>query len=124
MEHILRLHANLLFTILLVFGVLTVWALGHALLRRPAGQWLHGGMAVGVLLVLAECILGAIMLLRGLLPLRPEMHVLYGIIALLTVPIAHASARHRAPRPQGLVYALACLFVCVIVLRAVAMARP
>ncbi|WP_448544814.1 hypothetical protein [Roseiflexus sp.] len=124
MEHILRLHANLLFTILLVFSVLALWALILGLLRRPVGAWLHSGMAIGVLLVLSECVLGVILLMRGLLPLRPEMHILYGIIALLTIPIAHSSARNREPRSQGLMYAFACMFVCIIALRAVEMARP
>jgi hypothetical protein len=124
MEHILRLHANLLFTILLVFSVLALWALILGLLRRPVGARLHSGMAIGVLLVLSECVLGVILLVRGLLPLRPEMHILYGIIALLTIPIAHSSARNREPRSQGLMYAFACMFVCIIALRAVEMARP
>ena len=124
MEHILRLHANLLFTILLVFGILAFWALMLGLLRRPVGQGLLSGMAIGMLLVLAECILGAMMIVQGLRPIRVEMHILYGIIALLTVPIAHSSARNREPRSQGLIYAFACMFVCVIVLRAVEMVRP
>ncbi|MGQ9550141.1 MAG: hypothetical protein ACUVWS_16095, partial [Roseiflexus sp.] len=124
MEHILRLHANLLFTILLVFSVLALWALILGLLQRPAGAWLHSGMAIGVLLVLSECILGIIMLVRGLLPFRPEMHILYGMLTLLTIPIAHSSARNREPRSQGLMYAFACMVVCILALRAVEMARP
>lgn len=124
METVIRLHANLLFTILLVFSSLMLWALIAALLRRPLGQLFHSGMTIGFLLVLSQCILGVIMLLRGLLPLRPELHILYAIIALVTVPVAHSSAREREPRAQALVYATACLFLCVIVLRDVAMARP
>lgn len=124
MEHILRLHSNLLFTILVVFGILALWSLMLGLLRRPVGQWLLSGMAIGVLLVLAECILGILMIIQGLRPFRTEMHILYGIIALLTIPIAHSSARNREPRSQGLMYAFACMFVCVIALRAVEMARP
>lgn len=123
MEHILRLHANLLFTILMVFGVLALWALILGLLRRPVGQWLFSGMAIGVLLVLAESILGVIMIVQGLRPVRTEMHILYGVIALLTIPIAHSSARNREARSQGLIYAFACMCVCVFVLRAVEMAR-
>jgi CDP-diglyceride synthetase len=123
MEHILRLHANLLFTILLVFGLIGLWALILGLLRRPIGQWLHSGMAIGVLLIVAECILGAIVIVQGLRPIRTEMHILYGIIALLTIPIAHSSARNREARSQGLIYAFACMCVCVFVLRAVEMAR-
>lgn len=123
MEHLLRLHANLLFTILLVFSILTVWALIVGLRRRPVGQLLFSSMAIGVLLILSESIIGAILLVQGLRPLRTEMHILYGIIALLTIPLAHSSARNRDPRSQGLIYAFACMFVCVIVLRAVEMTR-
>ncbi len=123
MEYILRLHANLLFTILLVFGLLGIWALILGLLHRPVGQWLLSGMAIGLLLILAEGILGVIMLVQGLRPIRTEMHILYGVIALLTIPIAHSSARNREARSQGLIYAFACLCVCVFVLRAVEMAR-
>lgn len=123
MEYILRLHANLLFTILTVFGLLGVWSLILGLLQRPVGQWLLSGMAIGVLLVLAECILGVIMIIQGLRPIRTEMHILYGVIALLTIPIAHSSARNREARSQGLIYAFACMCVCVFVLRALEMAR-
>ncbi|MCS6839922.1 MAG: hypothetical protein NZ699_00175 [Roseiflexus sp.] len=123
MEHILRLHANLLFTILMVFGILAAWSLVLGVLRRPVGQWLLSGMAIGVLLVLAECLLGVIMLVQGLRPIRTEMHILYGVIALLTIPIAHSSAHNREARSQGLIYAFACACVCIFVLRAVEMTR-
>ncbi len=123
MEYLIRMHANLLFTILLVFGILTIWALTLGLLRRPVGQWLFSGMAIGFMLILAESVIGVVLLIQGLRPIRTEMHILYALIALLTIPIAHSSARNREPRSQGLIYAFACMFVCVIVSRAVEMAR-
>jgi hypothetical protein len=124
MEHILRLHANLLFTILLVFSVLALWALILGLLRASgwsvAPQWHGDRSAARAVGMRPRCDTAGARVTAA----PPEMHILYGIIALLTIPIAHSSARNREPRSQGLMYAFACMFVCIIALRAVEMARP
>jgi heme A synthase len=124
MNRIVVLHANLVFTILLAFGALGVWALVAAALKRSPGQLFLSGFAIGALLVIAEVAIGAIMWAWGLRPPQPEVHLIYAAVALASLPLAHRYARNQPARQQSLVYALACLWLCAIALRAIETGRP
>lgn len=119
MERLATLHASLLFTLLGVFGALCLWGLIGAALGRGPGRLYLSGLMIGQLLVVAQCLLGAALLLGGARPFQPELHLVYAAVALGTVPAAQRYVRDRAPRQQLLTYALACLFLCAIALRGV-----
>ena len=123
MNRITALHANLLFTILLVFGALTIWGLVEAARSRPPGALYLSALRIGELLLIAQALLGVALLAGGLRPARPELHVVYAVVAVVTLPAAQRYVRDRTPRQQMLTYALACLFLCAIVLRGVETGR-
>jgi hypothetical protein len=123
MERIATLHAALLFTILLVFGALALWGLVGGAMGRGPGRLYRSGLLIGQLLLAAEALLGVALLLGGLRPAQPELHVLYAAVALATLPGARRYVRDRAPRQQLLTYALACLFLCAVALRGVETGR-
>lgn len=117
------MHARLLFTILLVFAVLLAWALVLWVFGRNIGRGYVAGLAIGQLLVMAEFVIGVLLLFGDRQPTRQAMHIVYGVVALLTVPLAAAYLRERTTRSVPLIYAFVCLFVCAIALRGLATGR-
>jgi hypothetical protein len=111
------LHARLLFTILLFFGALSIWGFVSYLRGQGVSGSYRGALAIGELLMLAEFLLGVILFVGGGRPFRPEIHILYGIVAIITLPAAFFYTRGRDGRAEHLIYTLACLFLCGIALR-------
>ncbi len=68
-------------------------------------------------------ILGVILFVSGARPYRPSIHILYGIVAILTVPGTFAYTRGRDGRWELLIYVTVCLFLCGIALRALTTGR-
>jgi hypothetical protein len=122
-ERATRLHSGLLFTILLICAALLIWALAGLRRREPLAQRLLAGLWIAELLVLAECAVGALLWIAGLRPARPEPHLMYGLVAALTIPVALGMAAGRTPRASRSLVAVACLFLAAIALRALLTGR-
>jgi phosphatidylglycerophosphate synthase len=117
------LHARLLITILLFFGALSIWGFFSYVRGQGVSGSYKGALAIGELLMLAEFILGVILLIGGELPYRLSIHILYGIVAIMTLPGAFAYTRGRDGRWEQLIYVTVCLFLCGIALRALTTGR-
>jgi phosphatidylglycerophosphate synthase len=117
------LHARLLITILLFFGALTVWGFFNYLRGQGVSGSYLGALAIGELLMLSEFIVGVILLLSGRQPYRPSIHILYGVVAIITLPGTFAYIRGRDSRWEQLIYVTVCLFLCGIALRALTTGR-
>ena len=78
-----------------------------------------GVMAVGELLYLAQGLVGALIYLGGR---RPEnfrsVHILYGIVLVITLPGAYAYLRGGDERRETLIYGFIGLFLAGVSLRA------
>ena len=123
MNTLLLLHARLLITILLFFGALTLWGFFNYLRGEAISGGYSGALVIGELLMLAEFILGVILLVAGRHPYREAIHILYGVVAIIVLPGAFAYTRGRDSRFENLVYAAVCLFLCGIALRALETGR-
>jgi hypothetical protein len=117
------LHARLLITILLFFGALSIWGLLSYLRGRGVSGSYKGALAIGELLMLSEFIIGVLLLLGGAQPYRLGIHILYGIVAIITLPGTFAYTRGRDERWEQLIYVTVCLFLCGIALRALGTGR-
>lgn len=117
------LHARLVVTILLFFGALAIWGFVNYLRGEGITGSYKGALAIGELLVIAEFILGIILFISGARPFRPSIHILYGIVAIITVPGTFAYTRGRDGRWEQLIYVTVCLFLCGIALRAITTGR-
>jgi hypothetical protein len=117
------LHARLLITILLFFGALSLWGFFGYLRGQGITGGYKGALAIGELLMLAEFLLGVAIFIGGDRPYRSGIHILYGIVAIITLPGAFSYTRGRDGRPELLIYVLVCLFLCGIVLRALTTGR-
>jgi phosphatidylglycerophosphate synthase len=118
MNTLILFHARLLITILLFFGALTLWGFFSYLRGQAISGSYRGALAIGELLMLAQFVLGLILLIGGRHPAREAIHILYGLVAILTLPGTFAYTRGRDSRYEQLIYAIACLFLCGIALRA------
>ena len=117
------LHARLLVTILLFFGALSIWGFFNYLRGQGISGSYRGALAIGELLMLAEAIIGVLLLIGGAQPYRLGIHILYGIVAIITLPATFAYTRGRDDRWEQLIYVTVCLFLCGIALRALATGR-
>lgn len=111
------MHARLLVTILLFFGFLAIWGFVGYLRGGGISGSYKGALAIGELLLLAEFIIGVALFIAGARPFRPSIHILYGIVAIITLPGAFAYTRGRDGRWEQLIYVTVCLFLCGIALR-------
>jgi hypothetical protein len=123
MTAITLLHARLMITILLFFGALTIWGFANFLRRTGVSGGYRGALAIGELLMLAEFVLGVILYIGGDRPLRPSIHILYGVVAIITLPGTFSYTRGRDGQTEQLIYTLTCLFLCGIALRALSTGR-
>lgn len=107
-------------------AALAIWALIWRIRSRPLdGNW-YGAAVVGELLIAAQCIIGVILYFQGLgasLP-RPFMHILYGIVAVITLPAAYGYlGQLKDEGAKSLGMAFICFFLWGIVLRASSVAQ-
>jgi hypothetical protein len=117
------LHARLLVTILLFFGILSIWGFFSYLRGQSISGSYKGALAIGELLMLAEFVIGVLLLFSGAQPYRFSIHILYGIVAIIGLPGAFAYTRGRDDRWELLIYVAVCLFLCGIALRALSTGR-
>jgi heme A synthase len=122
---LIEIHARLASTASLFIGILALWALFLRVRNRGLdGSWL-GAAVIGELLIVAEALIGTYLYLQGLsgaLP-RPFLHILYGIVAVITLPAAYGYFSNlEDDRVKTLAMALACAFLWGILQRAAAVA--
>lgn len=121
--YLLDMHAHLLFTIVLCFGSLALWGLVNAIRRQAVSGGFICGLWIGELLLIAQFLIGMVLLLSGLRPYQTVMHILYGVISAIVLPVALAYSRDRSIGQQQLILAMTCLLLCGITLRALATGR-
>lgn len=116
-----QIHAGLAQTGTLFFIALGVWAIYARVRSRPLdGAW-YGGAAVGEVLMLAQFAIGWILYGQGLgenLP-RAFVHILYGAVAVITLPAAYAYlSKLEDENVKSILFAIVCFFLMEVVIRA------
>ena len=117
MNYLLRMHAGLLLTLLIVFVVLIVWGLVSFLRKRELSRPYAGTLVIAELLLLSEAVIGILLTVNKAHAYRQADHIMYGIIAVLTLPMTMIYLRGRNTRWDQLIYVAACIFLSAIVLR-------
>jgi hypothetical protein len=123
MSFLLTMHARLLFTILLFFGALAIWGLVSFLRGQAISGGYRGALAIGELLLIAQFLIGVALLIGGRHALREGIHILYGVVMIITLPGTFAYTRGRDARYEQLIYSVVCLFLCGVALRALETGR-
>lgn len=76
-----------------------------------------GTLAIGEGLIVVEALIGVALSLLGNSPARGWLHILYGIVAVISIPAAFAFTRGRTGRYESLIYALVALFLAGVTSR-------
>lgn len=114
------IHNNLATSVLLFMLIAGVYGLvSYARGRSMTGNY-WGILAVGELLIIAQAVLGAVLWFSGARPGRLGIHILYGVVAVISLPAYYAITKGRDDRQVVLVYSLLNFFLAAISLRAAA----
>ena len=119
------IHAGLANTATLFLAAIGLWALFQRIRSQPLGGSWFGAMAIAEILLIVQLIIGTILYLQGLgaaLP-RPFIHILYGIVSVITLPAAYGYfGSLEDENVKSLAMAVTCLFLWGITLRATSVA--
>lgn len=111
-------HARLANTALLFCLLMAAWGAWRFVRKQGLGGSYWGALIIAEVLILAQGGLGAYLWFSGLRPLRGGIHVLYGVVSALAIPLVYAYTRGREERPEMLMYSVTFLILAGLVLRA------
>lgn len=119
---IIEIHVRLANTATLFIGFIGMWALFFRFRNRPLDASWYGAAMIGELLLVAQGLLGAYLFygmgLSAALP-RPFMHLLYGVVSIITIPAAQSYfGQLEDEKVKAVAMAATCLFLWGILLRA------
>lgn len=121
-----QLHAGLANSAVLFIAVLGLWALFLRITNRPLGSSWFGAAVVGEIVLILQGIIGGVLYLQGMdaALARPFMHILYGVVAIVTLPAAYGYfGSLEDEKIKALAMAFACFFLWGILLRASSVAQ-
>jgi heme A synthase len=113
------IHARLANTAVLFCVIMAVWGGWRFIRKQGVDSSFWGAAVIGEILILVQGILGAFLWISGLRPARGGMHILYGVVSLLAIPLVYAYTKGREERPEMLIYTIAFLILAGLLLRAI-----
>ncbi|NIM93631.1 MAG: hypothetical protein GTO18_07960 [Anaerolineales bacterium] len=113
-----EIHAILGSSVVVYAGLAAIWGLITVMRGRGVDSNFLGVLAVQEILILAQGLLGVILYFGDSRPAQ-GVHILYGVVAAITIPAFFALSRGRDDRIAALAYTAICVFLAVIALRAV-----
>lgn len=122
METLIAIHRALSNTAWLFFLILGLWGLFRAMRGRPVESSYLGAAFIGQLIFVAQAVLGGTLWLGGGSGdiQRPEIHLLYGVFALVFLPFIYLSVlRGDDTNRAQWVLAFTTLFLFGIALRSI-----
>ncbi len=120
---ILDIHRNLYSTVLIYNVIMLIWSFVIYFRKRSIDSSFWGALAIYATIFIAQGIVGAFMLLRGLSPAR-GVHTLYGALGVLTIPAVFAYTRGRDTYQEAYAYGWALVFLLGIIIRAATTTTP
>jgi uncharacterized membrane protein len=114
-----NIHGPLSSSILYFLLIAGVWGLVTAFRKRGVSSNYWGILAIGEIMIIVQAIIGVVLYVGEARPGRPGVHILYGIVAVITLPAYYAFSKGRDDRTAALLYGLFCIFVAGITLRSV-----
>ena len=102
------IHAQVAQTVLLFYGLVGLWGVVLGLRRMPMDGAYRGALGLVMVTTVIPLLTGIILLALGSRPRGGEVHYLYGLSLLVTLPLVHQFLqRQTISRP--LAYGLGCL---------------
>ena len=112
-----QLHSALGNSVILFMFVCGIWGLGAFVFRRPVGGSYLGTLVIGEILIIAQALVGVLLLARGSAPGR-EVHFLYGTLVVISLPAVYGYVQARSSRLDALIYGIASLLIMAFAMHA------
>jgi len=112
-------HARVATAMVLFAAIAGVWGLVDYFRHRSVTPAYWGVIAVGNLAALAQAAIGVTLALQGRPLTRGWVHILYGVVLVLWIPLIQFFNREREGRQELLMCALVSLFEAGIAIRAI-----
>ena len=118
MQTIVFIHSRLALTAIfyaLAMGIWAAWSYfrGHGI---SSNYW--GALVIGELVMLAQGVLGIVLVISGRMP-ADIIHFLYGVLVALSWPGVYIYTNARTGRSEAVIYALVSFFIFGLAIRAV-----
>lgn len=117
MQTIVFIHGRLAQTAILYALAMGAWAAWNYFRGRGVGGGYWGALIIGEMVMLAQGVLGALMVIAGARP-ADIIHFLYGILVALAWPGVYVYTNARAGRSEAAIYALVSFFIFGLSIRA------
>ncbi|MEI6181123.1 MAG: hypothetical protein WCP31_10240 [Chloroflexales bacterium] len=117
MERIALLHSRLPLTIAALLTILMIWGL-IAAVRGRFGQGYTAALWIAALLIITQGSLGLLLFFSSGRPGRLALHLVYGVVAVISLPGALHFNRGRTTRRAALSFAAVCFLLLGIAGRA------
>jgi heme A synthase len=103
--------------VLVLVVLVAIWAVVAFFRKRSASAGFRSALVVTELALLLQGFAGAFLVLTGRQP-RQGLHFVYGILAVLVIPVAYGYTASAAGRREPLIWMLALLALAGLVIRA------
>jgi heme A synthase len=110
-------HARLANTALFFCVIMGVWGVWRFFRRQGVDGSYWGAVVIAEVLLIAQGILGGYLWITGLRPVR-NIHLLYGIVSVLALPLIYFYTKGQEERRDMLMYGAGFLIMVGLVLRA------
>jgi len=116
---LIEIHARLANTALYYMVIMALWGFWRFFRKQGLDKSYWGAIWIAEGLVLLQAGLGAFLWLSGTGILASGMHILYGVVGILTIPAIFFFTRGDDQRRAILIYGAGLLFMVGILLRAI-----
>jgi len=111
-------HGRVATAMVLFAAIAGVWGLVDYFRHRTVTPNYWGVIVVGNIAALIQAAIGMMLAIQGQPLARGWVHILYGIVLVLWIPLIHYFNRNRESRQELLICALVSLFEAGIAIRA------
>lgn len=113
------IHARLADTVQYYVIAMMLWGLWRYWRKEGLSSSYWGAIMIAAVLILVQGLLGSYLWLRGDRPTQDIMHILYGLVGVISLPATFVYTKGREDRHTLLVYALVFMALVGIFMRAV-----
>ena len=112
----LGLHQLIAQALILYYTLVGIWGITLGMRKQEMSSAFRGALTIGVVMALVQAAVGLVLLLSGGRP-GSDLHFLYGVTIVLTVPLVASYIADRQIS-RVLAYGLASLFMAGLAFRA------
>ncbi|HSO93023.1 MAG TPA: hypothetical protein VLS53_00955 [Candidatus Dormibacteraeota bacterium] len=119
MSFLLLVHQRLAIAGILITLIVGIWGIVTYLRKRDATSGYRSTLVMTEVLFLVQALVGGLLFVAGDKRPHDSLHLLYGVLLVIALPIAGSYTSSQAPRREPLFYGLVGLFMMGLSIRAI-----